>query len=289
MEDTILILDDDTDLVLDDYGHDDSVFVDDVPHASHPDEYSGSYEVLPSLEEDITLPTTGKLMVDDLVVLALPTDPAEAEITGTNTVTPMASVSGQNITLGNTDTGISVTALGGGTASASVTATATATGFVSSGTVMDTATLAAASASTLATSFIQSIVIPSGKMIDVSTESGASVAITNGGYLESGLEGEISIDGHTLVTGSSWVESTPSSSGTYYGKVIVSSTNLLQEVYPVGSLYATETSTDDPATILGFGTWTKYAPADMTWNDTELSWNTSIGTTEGIYVWKRTA
>lgn len=289
MENLILILDDDTDLILDGDIRSEAVFVDDVPHVPQYDEYSGSYEVLPSIEEDITLQTNGKLMIDDLVVKALQTDPAEAEITGTNTVTPMASVSGQNITLGNTDTGISVTALGGGTASASVTATATEAGFVSVGAVLDTATLAAASASTSATSYIQSIVIPSGKMIDVSTESGASVAITNGGYLESGLEGEISIDGHTLVTGSSWVTSTPSSSGTYYGKVVVSVTNLLQEVFTVGSLYATETSTDDPATILGFGTWTKYAPKDLIWNDTEITWATSVGVTDDVYVWKRTA
>lgn len=63
----------------------------------------------------------------------------------------------------------------------------------------------------------------------------------------------------------------------------------LQEIYPVGSLYATETSTDDPATILGFGTWTKYAPADLDWNDTDLDWNNTVGVTSGVYVWKRTA
>ena len=150
MEDMILILDDD-DLELSvDYV--DTVFVDDVSHAAHYDEYTGSYEVYPSLDEDIELPTIGKLMTDDLVIKALPADPAEAEISGTNVVTPMASVSGQNITLGNTDTGISVTALGGGTASASVTATVTDAGFVSVGMVLDTATLASASATASATS-----------------------------------------------------------------------------------------------------------------------------------------
>lgn len=286
MDDLILILDDD-DLELSvDYV--DTVFVDDVPHAAHYDEYTGDYEVNPSLEQDIELSTAGKLMTDDLVVKAVQTTAAEAEITGTNTVTPMVSVSGQNITLGNTDTGISVTALGGGIASASATATATVTGFVESGTVMDTATLASESASTSTTLFIQSVVVPTGKTINVSTESGASVTVTNGGFLSAGLSGEIAIDGHTLVTGSAWVTSTPTATGTYYGKTVIDS-SILQIAYPVGSLYATETSTDDPATILGFGTWTKYAPADMTWNDTELSWNTSIGTTEGIYVWKRTA
>lgn len=286
MEDMILILDDD-DLELS-VDYIDTVFVDDVSHAAHYDEYTGSYEVYPSLEEDIELATIGKLMTDDLVIKALPVDPAEAEISGTNVVTPMASVSGQNITLGNTDTGISVTALGGGTASASVTATVTDAGFVSVGMVLDTATLASASATASATSYIQSIVIPSGKMIDVATESGASVAVTNGGFLSAGLSGEISIDGHTLVTGSAWVTNTPTATGTYYGKTVVDG-SILQIAYPVGSLYATETSTDNPSTILGFGTWEKKAPKDLIWNDTEVAWADSIGVTDDVYVWKRTA
>lgn len=69
----------------------------------------------------------------------------------------------------------------------------------------------------------------------------------------------------------------------------IQSPGTAMELYPVGSLYATESSTDNPATILGFGTWTKYAPADLTWNDTDLDWNNTIGVTDGIYVWKRTA
>ena len=64
----------------------------------------------------------------------------------------------------------------------------------------------------------------------------------------------------------------------------------LAEVFPVGSLYATESSSDNPATILGFGTWTKYAPSAMTWNDlSDTSWSSITGVTSGIYVWKRTA
>lgn len=64
----------------------------------------------------------------------------------------------------------------------------------------------------------------------------------------------------------------------------------LAEVFPVGSLYATESSTDNPSTILGFGTWTKYAPAAMTWNDaSNTTWSSVTGVTSGIYVWKRTA
>ena len=69
----------------------------------------------------------------------------------------------------------------------------------------------------------------------------------------------------------------------------IQSPGTAMELYPVGSLYATESSSDNPATILGFGTWTKYAPADLNWNDTDLDWNNTVGVTSGIYVWKRTA
>ena len=41
-----------------------------------------------------------------------PVDAATATVSGTNTVTPVASVSGNNITLSNTNNGISVTATG---------------------------------------------------------------------------------------------------------------------------------------------------------------------------------
>ena len=71
---------------------------------------------------------------------------------------------------------------------------------------------------------------------------------------------------------------------------IPSSYYTLAEVYPVGSLYATESSTANPSTILGFGTWSKLAPAAMTWDEIyDMTWNSVTGVTSGVYVWKRTA
>lgn len=71
---------------------------------------------------------------------------------------------------------------------------------------------------------------------------------------------------------------------------IPSSYYTLAEVFPVGSLYATESSTDSPSTILGFGTWTKLAPAALTWDEiADMTWNSVTGVTSGVYVWKRTA
>lgn len=84
-------------------------------------------------------------------------------------------------------------------------------------------------------------------------------------------------------------------SGTYLtGNVIIEAIPAnyytLAEVFPVGSLYATESSTDNPATILGFGTWTKYAPAALTWGDANnMTWGGVTGVRNNVYVWKRTA
>lgn len=111
----------------------------------------------------------------------------------------------------------------------------------------------------------------SGKAIQgsIASDVGSSVTPTR-------QQQTVSVSGKYM-TGNITVDAIPN---TYY---------LLSEVFPVGSLYATESSSDNPATILGFGTWTKLAPADLTWNDTEITWATTTGVTDGIYVWKRTA
>ena len=131
----------------------------------------------------------------------------------------------------------------------------------------------------------------------VSVSSGEELTVVNGGDLEittwrqgSTVEVTSYSEEHPrlIISNGEWNSTTPTAYGTYYGKVVVNS-SILQAVYPVGSIYATESSSDDPATILGFGTWTQYAPMDLTWDDTDLDWNNTVGVTSGIYVWKRTA
>lgn len=58
--------------------------------------------------------------------------------------------------------------------------------------------------------------------------------------------------------------------------------------FPIGSLWATESSTANPATVLGFGTWEKVVNSDPTWNDMDYSWGTVTSEVK-YYVWKRTA
>ncbi len=86
-----------------------------------------------------------------------PVDAAAISVTGNNTVTPSASISGSNVTLSNTDNGISITSTGGGTASANVSALSTAAGYVPDNTTMDTDTINAGSTTTTASAFISGV------------------------------------------------------------------------------------------------------------------------------------
>ena len=137
---------------------------------------------------------------------------------------------------------------------------------------------------------INSITIPSERTLQTQNYgTNLDMCLEYGGTLKACfLSSPTVIASQNVVVDGEWVTTTPTAYGTYYGKTIVNS-SILQAAYPVGSLYATESSSDNPATILGFGTWTKYAPADLNWNDTDLDWNNTVGVTSGIYVWKRTA
>ena len=92
-------------------------------------------------------------------VCYFPIDSAVVSLSGSNTVTPSASVSGTNVTLSNVDNGILVSAVGGGTASASATATGTAEGYLPTGDVA-TGTIVASQAITTVNSYIAGVSIP---------------------------------------------------------------------------------------------------------------------------------
>lgn len=63
-----------------------------------------------------------------------------------------------------------------------------------------------------------------------------------------------------------------------------------QDIFPVGSLWATEDSTKTPASVLGFGTWVQVSPSNITWGNLyDSSWTIVDGTANGLYVYKRTA
>lgn len=87
-----------------------------------------------------------------------PISEATFSASGTNTVTPSASLTGSNITLSEIDNGISITATGGGTASASVVASAASAGYVESGNILSE-TIAAPNNTTTAAKYVSGVTI----------------------------------------------------------------------------------------------------------------------------------
>ena len=88
-----------------------------------------------------------------------PVSEATASFSGTNAVTPSASVSGSNVTLSNTDNGIAVTATGGGTATASASANATSGGYIPNNATIASGSINAPSQTTTASSFISGVTL----------------------------------------------------------------------------------------------------------------------------------
>lgn len=70
-DDLILILDDDTDLTLEDDYDDTSELVDDIPHAQRYSDYTGMYVVSPLLIDEQELRTKDKRMTDNVRVLPI--------------------------------------------------------------------------------------------------------------------------------------------------------------------------------------------------------------------------
>lgn len=105
-----------------------------------------------------------------------PVSAAATVVSGTNTVTPSASVAGTNVTLSNTDNGISVTATGGGSAAASVSAVTSQAGYVPANETLDTETIGAASQTTSASSFISGVTLT----VPASGTRSFSITVPNG-------------------------------------------------------------------------------------------------------------
>jgi len=171
-----------------------------------------------------------------------PITKAVGSVTGTNTVTPSASLNGSNVTLSDTNNGISVTATGGGTASVIASANITTAGYAPSGNGFASATLAASNNTTTATKYISAITIPSSKTLTITNNGTATM--TNSGTTNlsntgtatitstSKTAGNVTVAAYdtsssssttskSVVTNGVWTSTTVSAAGTYYGKVIV--------------------------------------------------------------------
>lgn len=75
------------------------------------------------------------------------------------------------------------------------------------------------------------------------------------------------------------------------GAPITGTWSLANNVYTVGSLWATKNQSDNPATVLGFGTWKKISPVAATWDRLKqtTTWAAMEMDNPTVYVWERTA
>lgn len=173
-----------------------------------------------------------------------PITAAEGTITGTNTVSPSASLDGTNVTLSDTDNGIYITATGGGTASVTAQANITTAGYLPSGNNLFSAALNASSNTTTAKKYISGITVPASKSLTVTNKGTLNVtssssnnetattiitsASTSAGTVTIKAKvaaGDSSTTNQNVVTSGKWVNNTVGSGSsaytTKYGRTVV--------------------------------------------------------------------
>jgi len=99
-----------------------------------------------------------------------------------------------------------------------------------------------------------------GAFTTLSTTGLATLATVdiNGGAIDGTAIGATTA---STVTASTVTATTVTASGnvnTTGGELQINGTNVLEKVYPVGSIYINATSATNPATLLGFGTWVAF-------------------------------
>ena len=124
-----------------------------------------------------------------------PITEATGSFSGTNTVTPSASISGTHVTLSNTDNGISVTSTGGGTAAATASVVGQTSGYLPSGETIGSGTVNAPSATTTASSFISGVTLEAPQ----SGTRSFSVTVPNGQTTQT-VTFTVDSDGNVLVS-----------------------------------------------------------------------------------------
>ena len=133
------------------------------------------------------------------------------------------------------------------------TGTATFSSIDVNGGAVDGTTIGANSASTGAFTTISTTGLATLNSATISGTSTLTTVDINGG----------AIDGTTIgaTTASTVAATTVTASGnvnTTGGELQINGTNVLEKVYPVGSVYINASVSTNPATLLGFGTWTAF-------------------------------
>ena len=203
----------------------------------------------------VTADTTGK-------TIYIPK--ASMTVSGTNTVTPSASVAGTDnvVYLNSTDNGIAVTATGGGTASVTAKATTNQAGYAPASTQLGSNTLSASSSTTTATQYIYKIAVPKDKAFqlamtaDTELDTTSDLTLTNNAfrriigtnagtiYVRHTTSGKGNLYGraynestdYLLIENGAWKSTTISAAGTFYGKVTVGASTITNNTtLPSGS------------------------------------------------------
>lgn len=183
---------------------------------------------------------TAKTSSKDSSVYYIPIPTAAATITGTNTVSPSAKLSSSNVTLSDTNNGISVTATGGGTASVTASANITTAGYVPSGNEFKTQTLNAANNTITETKYISAITIPANKSLTI-TNNGTATMTTSG-------TANITSTGTTTVTSNS----TSAGTITIAAKIATGDNSNTSQVVVQNGLWKTTTITTKPSSATAY-------------------------------------
>lgn len=167
-----------------------------------------------------------------------PVTAAAGEITGTNTVSPSASLAGSNVTLSDTNNGISITATGGGTASVTAAAKINTAGYAPATNTLFSKILEASNNTTTATKYISAITIPSNKSLSITNNGTANITNTGTATITSNstssgkvtiaakiTTGDSSNTSQDVVVNGLWKTVAASAASTYYGRVTINEVN----------------------------------------------------------------
>lgn len=115
-----------------------------------------------------------------------------------------------------------------------------------------------------------------GSFTTLSTSSTATLATVdiNGGAIDGAAIGANSASTVAATTITATTVTASGNINTTSGEVQINGTNIIDKIYPVGSIYINATNSTNPATLLGFGTWIAFGagkvPVGIDSSDTDF-------------------
>ena len=138
------------------------------------------------------------------------------------------------------------------------TGTASFTTIDVNGGAIDGSTIGANSASTGAFTTLSTTGLATLNSATISGTSTLTTVDINGGAIDGTTIGANSASTVAATTVTATTVTASGNVNTTGGELQINGTNVLEKVYPVGSIYINATSATNPATLLGFGTWVAF-------------------------------